>query len=165
MDAQQWWNTDGQLGSYGAKVLKRGFPRTHHFAQARSVFAVAARRCEEVFEQPDAVTFWRLSDYVEDAFDAGWEGWLDAAQSWAPFFASIAALKHFDVRKALRDFSLVEDADVEAAARLKVADAGKGILVPGPFEFDHRSVALLALGFARGSQGELVVPYSLTSEA
>ena len=37
MDAQCWWNTEGQLGPYGAKVLKRGFPRTHHFAQARSV--------------------------------------------------------------------------------------------------------------------------------
>jgi hypothetical protein len=34
MDALRWWNTAGQLGPYGAKVLGRGFPRTHYFAQA-----------------------------------------------------------------------------------------------------------------------------------
>jgi hypothetical protein len=45
-----WWNSKGQLGRMGARALARGFPRTHHFAQARSVFAVAADRCAEVFE-------------------------------------------------------------------------------------------------------------------
>ncbi len=91
MDAQRWWNTEGQLGPYGAKVLRRGFPRTHYFAQARSVFAVAAHRCTEIFAPPNAVTFWRLSDEVEEAFDARWEGWLDAGPTWAPFFESVAA--------------------------------------------------------------------------
>lgn len=76
MDAQRWWNTEGQLGPYGARVFKRGFPRTHYFAQARSVFAVAAHRCAEVFDPPGAATFWRLPDEVEEAFDARWEGWL-----------------------------------------------------------------------------------------
>ena len=116
----------GQLGSYGAKVLKRGFPRTHYFAQARSVFAVAAHRCAEVFDPPDAVTFWRLPDEVEEAFDARWEGWLDTAASWTPFFESVAALKDFDVAVALKSFSLVDDADVEAAAKLKVSRRRQG---------------------------------------
>ena len=130
MDAQRWWNTEGQLGPYGAKVLRRGFPRTHHFVQARSVFAVAAHRCAEVFDPPDAATFWRLSDEVEEAFDARWEGWLDAAPTWAPFFESVAALRGFDVAAALKGLSLVDDADVEAAARLKLSDGEKGVLVP-----------------------------------
>jgi hypothetical protein len=34
MDLAKWWNTDGQLSSYGTKMLSRGLPRTHHFAQA-----------------------------------------------------------------------------------------------------------------------------------
>jgi hypothetical protein len=128
MDAQRWWNTQGQLGPYGAKVLWRGFPRTHYFAQARSVFAVAAHRCAVVFDPPDAVTFWRLSDEVEEAVDARWEGWLDGAPTRAPFFDSVAALKGFDVAAALKGLSLVDDADVEAAATLKVADDGSGAL-------------------------------------
>lgn len=165
MDAQRWWNTEGQLGPYGAKVLKRGFPRTHYFAQARSTFAVAAHRCAEVFDPPDAVTFWRLPDEVEEAFDAKWEGWLDAAESWSPFFELVATLKDFDVAKVLKGFSLVEDAEVEVAARLKVADGGKGVLVPGPFELGRRAVALLALGFGRGAQGDLLVPYSPARKA
>ena len=44
----------------GAAALRRGLPRTHYFAQARSVFAVAAHRCDEVFNPPDTVTLWRL---------------------------------------------------------------------------------------------------------
>ena len=50
MDLAKWWNTKGQLGKVGALALRRGFPRTHRFAQARSVFAVAAHRCAEVFD-------------------------------------------------------------------------------------------------------------------
>jgi hypothetical protein len=151
MDAQRWWNTEGQLGPYGARVLKRGFPRTH-LAQARSVFAVAAHRCAEIFDPPDAVTLWRLSGEAEKAFDARWEGWLDDATTWVPFFESVAALMNFDVVAALKGLSLVDDADVEATARLKVADGEKGVLVPGPFELGRKAVALLALGFGRGAR-------------
>jgi hypothetical protein len=42
MDLAKWWNTRGQLGRLGAATVRRGFPRSHYFAQARSVFAVAA---------------------------------------------------------------------------------------------------------------------------
>jgi hypothetical protein len=47
MDRAQRWNTNGQRGRAGAMALSRGLPRTHHFAQARSVFAVAAYPCDE----------------------------------------------------------------------------------------------------------------------
>ena len=130
-----------------------------------SVFAVAAHRCADVFDPPGAATFWRLSDEVEEAFDARWEGWLDAAPTWSPFFESVAALKGFDVAAALKGLSLVDDADVEAAARLKVADGEKGVLVPGPFDLGRKAVALLALGFGRGSKGDLRVPYSPSRKA
>ena len=64
----------------------RGFPRTHYFAQARSVFAVAAPRCREVFDPPHSVTLWQLSETVEEEFEAHWERWLDQADAWKPFF-------------------------------------------------------------------------------
>lgn len=53
MDLAKWWNTKGQLGRMGAFALRRGFPRTYRFAQARAVFAVASARCAEVFDPPD----------------------------------------------------------------------------------------------------------------
>jgi hypothetical protein len=66
MDIAKWWNTKGQLSRLGATALRRGFPRTHNFAQARSVFAVAAYRCDEIFNPPDCVTLWRLTTQVLD---------------------------------------------------------------------------------------------------
>src|SRR5438132_8487848 len=82
MDVARWWNTSGQLGKLGAATLKRGFPRTHCFAQARSVFAVAAHRCDEVFSPPGCATLWRLPEHIEELFDARWEHWLDHAVDW-----------------------------------------------------------------------------------
>src|SRR5688500_2391456 len=68
MDIAKWWNTRGQLGPLGTAALRRGFPRTHRFAQVRSVFAVAAHRCSEVFDPPHSVTLWRLSESFEEDF-------------------------------------------------------------------------------------------------
>src|SRR5205807_9451484 len=86
MDLAKWWNTRGQLGRLGAAAVRRGFPRTHRFAQARSVFAVAAHRCNEIFDPPDSVTLWRLAETIEEEFEAKWEHWLDGANEWQPFF-------------------------------------------------------------------------------
>src|SRR5437868_7406304 len=77
MDLARWWNTRGQLGRLGTAALRRGFPRTHYFAQARSVFAVAAHRCREVFDPAESVTLWQLPDAVEEDFESHWERWLD----------------------------------------------------------------------------------------
>jgi hypothetical protein len=93
------------------------------------------------------------------------EGWLDAAPTWAPFFESVAALRGFDPAAALRDLSLVDDADIMEAARLKLADGEKGVRVPGPFDLGRKTVALLALGFGHGAKGDLRVPYSLSRKA
>jgi hypothetical protein len=77
MDLAKWWNTRGQLGRLGTAAVRRGFPRTHYFAQARSVFAIAAHRCREVFNPPESVTLWQLPETVEEEFESHWERWLD----------------------------------------------------------------------------------------
>src|SRR5271155_3077484 len=79
MDLAKWWNTGGQLGRLGTAAVRRGFPRTHYFAQARSVFSVAGFRCREVFDPPKSVTLWQLPESVEEEFEAHWERGLDQA--------------------------------------------------------------------------------------
>ena len=101
MDLAKWWNTRGQLGRLGTAAIRRGFPRTHYFAQARSVFAVAAHRCREVFDPPDSVTLWRLPETIEEEFDAHWEHWLDQADEWKPFFQRLEGLQENDLKIAL----------------------------------------------------------------
>src|SRR5688500_8764190 len=92
MDFARWWNTKGQLARLGAIALRRGFPRTHRFAQARSVFAVAAHRCAEVFAPPETVSLFRLPESLEETFDARWEHWLDHASEWTSFYEKLESL-------------------------------------------------------------------------
>src|SRR5881275_22670 len=119
MDLAKWWNTKGQLGSLGATALRRGFPRTYRFAQARSVFAVAAHRCNEVFDPPGSVTLWRLPELVEEEFDARWEHWLDNASEWNVFFESLERIEPSDLVEVLGSRHLVGNVDVAAFSRLK----------------------------------------------
>src|SRR5713226_2235899 len=114
MDLARWWNSTGQLGPQGASVLRRGFPRTHHFAQARSVFMIAAARCAQIFDPPASVTLWRLTDPLEERLETLWEGWLDDAKSWRPFFERVAAIKAPDLSACLTDLDLVTIAEVAA---------------------------------------------------
>ena len=60
MDRAAWWNTRGMLGHYGEMAVEPGLPRTHRFARARVVFAVARLRCDELFDPPGCVTLWKL---------------------------------------------------------------------------------------------------------
>ena len=85
MDAAAWWNIRGILGRHGALALKRGFPSTHYFAQARIAFAVARSRCHELFDPPGCMTLWHLPAEVEDRFDEHWQDWLEQA---APRYCS-----------------------------------------------------------------------------
>jgi hypothetical protein len=165
MDISKWWNTKGQLGRLGTATLRRGFPRTYHFAQARSVFAVAAHRCSEVFEPPGCVTLWRLPESVEELFDARWEHWLDHAGEWSAFFDQLAALSGPDLIKLVRSLELIEARDVQVYSRLKRATEGPAVPLPGVFSGTDADVALLALGFALGSPSDLVVPYMIRNEA
>lgn len=165
MDLAKWWNTKGQLGRLGALALRRGFPRTHRFAQARSVFAVAAHRCAEVFDPPGCVTLWRLPEAVEEAFDARWEHWLDNAGAWTNFFKKLESLSGSDLAELLRAFELVEERDIEAYSKLRRSAEGRAVPLPGVFSGTDADVALLALGFARGEPSTLAVPYARRAEA
>jgi hypothetical protein len=164
MDLAKWWNTKGQLGRLGASALKRGFPRTHRFAQARSVFAVAGHRCAEVFDPPGCVTLWRLLDPIEEAFDARWEHWLDNAAEWEPFFLKLEGVQGGDLVSALRVAEIVSERDVGAYAKLRRSAEGRAVPIPGIFSGSDTDMALLALGFARGEPSALVVPYARRAE-
>jgi len=168
MDLARWWNTKGQLGRLGSAALRRGFPRSHRFAQARSVFAVAAHRCAEVFEPPGCVTLWRLPEANEEEFDARWEQWLDNAADWAPFFEKLETIPGADLAALLRSFELVGDRELEAYAKLRRSAEGRAVPLPGMYSGTDADVALLALGFARGEPGEpggLAVPYARRADA
>lgn len=160
MDLARWWNTRGQLGKVGSSALRRGFPRTHHFAQARSVFQVAASRCADVFDPPDCVTLWRLPESIEEEFDAQWEKWLDDASAWAPFFQQVEALQNTDLATTLRDFGLAGDPDIQEFTRLHRSAEGRAVPLPRAFAYTDEDVTLLALGFARSDPGALAVPYA-----
>lgn len=160
MDLAKWWNTKGQLGRMGALALRRGFPRTHRFAQARSLFAVAGHRCVEVFDPPNCVTLWRLPESVEEQFDARWEHWLDNATEWSPFFEKVESLSGNDLTAILREFDVVTDRDLEAYGRLRRSNEGRAVPLSGMFSGTAADVALLALGFARGEPSSLAVPYA-----
>ena len=165
MDLAQWWNTKGQLGPLRAAAVRRGLHRTHWFAQARSVFAVAGHRCDELFNPPGSVTLWRLPENLEERFDARWEHWLDNAREWDAFFERVAALDAPDVVAALRTLALVDDASVAAAARLAQASGARSLQLPSLYAGTRADVDLLALGFSRSSKGALVVPYARLGDA
>ena len=158
MDIAKWWNTKGQLGRLGAAALRRGFPRTHRFAQARSVFAVASHRCSEVFDPPGSVTLWRLTEPVEEAFDARWEHWLDHARDWDAFFQALETLSDKDLVASLAAFGLAFPGDIEAYGKLKRSAEGRGVLLPSVFTGTDANITLLALGFGRGEASQLAVP-------
>lgn len=165
MDRAQWWNTRGQLGPLGSAALQRGLPRTHNFAQARSVFAVAGQRCAEVFDPPRSVTLWRLPSYIEDTFEARWEHWLDAASDWSAFFGSVASLDGSDLRAALGALELIDANDLRAFASLKTSAEGRAVLISAPFSGTDADLTLLALGFALGRTGAPSVPYAKFDES
>lgn len=165
MDLAKWWNTKGQLGRLGAAALKRGFPRTHRFAQARSVFAVAAQRCDEVFNPPGCVTLWRLPEATEEEFDARWEHWLDNATEWTAFFERVESLQGNDLTVILRAFEMVSDSNIGAYSKLRRGADGRAVPLPGLYSGTDEDVALLALGFARGEPAGLAVPYARRADA
>jgi hypothetical protein len=158
MDLAKWWNTSGQLGPLGASVLRRGFRRTHHFAQARSVFAVATHRCREVYDPPRTVTLWNLPADMEDEFELRWERWLDDAPAWAGFFEQLESSSPGLESELLR-LELVTDSDVERVRKLRRSAEQRAVAVPGLFSGSTEDVTTLALAFARGAAGALAVPY------
>ena len=160
MDLAQWWNTRGQLGRLGESALHRGFPRTHYFAQARSVFAVAAHRCSERYDRSGSVTLWKLPEEDEDAFDSMWEDWLDQAEEWRPFFVQLQQLKHPDLAVAIRAFGLSDAEDERALASLHRSAENRAVELPEPYIGKDRDLTLLGIAFAKGEIGSLAVPFA-----
>lgn len=165
MDLAKWWNTRGQLGQLGTAAVRRGFPRTHYFAQARSVFAVAAHRCREVFDPPKSVTLWQLPEAVEAEFEYHWERWIDQTNEWRSFFQELETLKENDLKATLYSFNIITPDDSERLSRLRRSAEGRAVPLAAPFTRTDEDVALLALGFARGEPGALAVPYARREDA
>lgn len=165
MDLAKWWNTRGQLGRLGSAAIRRGLPRTHYFAQARSVFAVAAFRCREVFDPPHSVTLWQLPVALQEEFEAHWERWLDQADEWKPFFLELETLKEIELKTALQSFKLITDDESELLSRLRRSAEGRAVPLPSPFTGTNQDVASLAIGFARSEPGALAVPYARLDSA
>jgi len=163
MDRLKWWNTKGQLGPLGHMALRRGFPRTHWFVQARSVFAVAEHRCQELFGLPDAVTLWRLTEDIEEQFDARWEHWLDHAADWVPFFERVSKATT-GVADLLGELDLIGNAEIEALGRLRRSADGRAVQLPGVLTGADGDSRLLAVAFARGETAALAVPYLRVGE-
>jgi hypothetical protein len=164
MDLAKWWNTNGQLGPYGDAAVRRGLPRTHSFAQARSVAAVAAHRCDEVFSLAGTVTLWRLPASVEERYEARWEHWLDNAADWTDFFAGVAALTSPDLGEAVRAMGLVSEGSATAVRTLEAGPGGRSLAMPSPFTGTRGDIEMLAMGFSRGAVGSLTVPYAMLGD-
>lgn len=163
MDRSKWWNTQGQLSALGSSVLQRGFPRTHHFAQARTTFAVASHRCEQIYDPPNSVTLWNLPAEIEDRFELRWEQWLDHAEKWAPFFKEVEDCGE-DLAFELQRLELVTDDQIARVKNLHRSAQQRAVQVPGEFQAGDDDVAMLALAFSRGKTGNLAVPYQSLSD-
>ena len=162
-DRARWWNTNKALSTTGALAFRRNLPRTHMFAQAKVVITVAAHRCREHYDLPNAVTLWDLPEAFEDAVDAAWSGWLDDGSAWSPFFESVKTPAAKDLVTLLVDLELVTDGEVVEARALRRSSEGRSVLLPHAFRGTREDIAMLALAFGKGDNG-LVVPYARLGE-
>lgn len=160
MDGARWWNTNGVLGSKGSLLIGRGFPKTHHFAQARLVFEVArARSAERLPAVPGCITLWSLPANIEDEFDAQWSAWLDHADSWAEFFNGLQS-QGGDLLAALRDQDLLDSDQDAQVKRMRRSAEGRSVPTSGIRRIDDDTVTLLAAGFSRGETNKPAIPYA-----
>ena len=157
-----WWGTQDVLGETGELVFRRGFPRTHSWARAQAVFAVARQRCAEQHPDPSAITLWQLPAEIEAAFDQQWNRWLEDVATWQPWFARPSAWQTPDLAAALHAFELTTPAAAQQAQQW----VARGPAVPLPVHsLQSDTLAMLAQGFAKGARGQLVVPYFHLAEA
>ena len=160
MDAARWWNTQGMLGRRGGVVLKRGFPSTHHFAQARIVFEVAKSRCHELFDPPGCMTLWSLPAEIEEQFQEHWQGWLDETDKWAPVFQTVEAQSGGDLLDSLGEFDLLSELQLDAVSKLRRSAENRAVPITGTFRPNDEIITVLAAGFARGESGNPAIPYA-----
>lgn len=158
MDMAKWWNTQGMLGSYGARLLSRGIPRTHLFAQARVVFEVASHRCRQIFSEKGCYTLWQLPAEIEDQFQDNWPEFVEQ-DGWEGFFQGLADMKSQELSEVLLSFDLSSQEHVQAAQDLEVQE-GQPFFSLGEVEsFSIDTIKRLAAGFTKSQAGQLVVPY------
>lgn len=162
MDGAGWWNTRGVLSRIGKAGLSRGFPTTHYFAQARIAFAVAGARCKEVFSPPACFTLWNLPPSIEEIVESQWQLWCRSTSDWEPFFAQLTEVNSGELLDRLVGLQLVDQTVRTTVLSLHVSAQGKAVQVPSIGYPDANSIRLLASSFARGSKGQLTVPYMRT---
>jgi hypothetical protein len=160
MDRAGWWNTDGMLGRYGAIALQRGLARTHRFAQARVVFAVAGARCAELFDAPGSVTLWRPPADVENQFEEHWQAWLGEPDRWNPFFDELTTAEPSDLLAEFAERDLISAEQTEIVQGLRRSAEGRAVHLIGERELDDDLITLLAGGFAKGEARAPAIPYA-----
>jgi hypothetical protein len=160
MDRSAWWNTSGMLGHRGGITLQRGLPRTHRFAQARVVFAVAGLRCQELFDPPGCVTLWKLPIEVEDEFDEHWQRWLGSPDQWDPLFDWLAGSGEGGLLNELAHWELIAPVEVDSVHGFRRSAEGRAVQLRGERDLSDELVALLAAGFAKGERGAPAIPYA-----
>ncbi len=159
MDRAKWWNTKGVLANLGEMAISRGFAKTHLFARARAVFAVAAHRCDEIFNPPDAFTLWKLPAEIEDRLQDAWSQWLEDPTPWTEFLNRVNQEQSNDLLQILLNLDLITDATADQVKRLRRADDFRSVPIAETASIDEGMVALLAAAFSRGETGKLAVPY------
>jgi hypothetical protein len=135
----------GSAWTSRALALRRGFPRTYHFAQAaRSLRLPRSDAARSSTLQPRSRSGSCLKA-LQDEFEFQWEFWLDDAPSWEPFFLDIEAIGRGSLLDALRKFQLLPDEVLEVLSRIKRPSEGRAVQSAQIFEPDHFHLALWAL--------------------
>ena len=161
MDNARWWNTSKMLSSMGSSALKRGFPVTYNFAQARAVFAVASARTQEAFAHPaGTVTLWHLPAQFEDEFENCYHDWLDDHTSWSAFFDTIKSLSGTDLLTSLRQCGLLDDSVTSELTPLQRSEGNRAVVIPGEHLLNDHLLAILAGAYSLSEPGSLTVPYA-----
>lgn len=161
MDNAQWWNTNKMLGNMGSAALKRGFPLTYHFAQAHTVFEVAAARSQEIFiPSLSAVTLWSLPASMEDEYEDHYQRWLDNRDEWLSFFDVIKTLSGTDLLTSMKQFGLIDHRIIESVRSLRRSNENRSVVLPGERPLNDNLITLLAAAFALSEPGAPAIPYA-----
>ena len=131
MDNARWWNTKGLLGCLGSLALKRGFPKSHCFAQARAVFSTAEARCRQIFDPPGCMTLWHLPAAIEEQFETQWATWTEEHEQWDGFFEKLQNVQGTDLLSAMLDLEVITSDEAQEARKLRRAADNRAVPLPG----------------------------------
>jgi len=159
MDRSQWWNTRGMLSSLGKLAVERGLPKTHLFARARAVFAVASHRCDEVYNPANSYTLWRLPAEIEDQAENAYADIVNNLNEWDLFIEKVNASSSLPLLEALLSLELISTDVAEQATRLRRSNDLRSVSIANVESIDSSTVAVMAAAFSRSERGKLAVPY------